>query len=110
MMRENYTQLEVLLLTGTTFTSRNLCQKDDSRRDDPLTETEQLAEACLNGLLPTILPESYLKAVKDSGILYLWQIKEAASFLELELGEIPATIDEHLSITPRLFFSTKSHN
>jgi len=109
-MRNNYVQLEVLLMTGTTFTSRNLCQKDDSRRDDHLTETEQLAEACLNGLLQTILPEPYLKPVKGGGILYLWQIKEAASFLELELGEIPATIEAQLSITPRLFFSTKSYN
>jgi len=109
-MRKNYTQLEVLLMTGTTFTSRNLCQKDNARGDDPVTESEKLAEACLNGLLQTILPEPYFKPAKGTGILYLWQINEAGSFLELELGEIPATIGGYLSITPRLFFSTQSSN
>ena len=44
------------------------------------------------------------------GILYLWQIKEAVSFLELELGEVPRTIDSQFSITPHLFLSTQNLN
>ncbi len=102
-------QLEVLLLTDTTFTSQNLCKKDESGRGDHLSEKQQLAEACLNGLLQTILPDTFLKTAMG-GILYLWQIKEAVSFLELELGEVPRTIDSQFSITPHLFLSTQNLN
>lgn len=108
-METNYTQLEVLLMTGTTLTSGNLCRKDDSRRDGHLTEKEELEEACWNGLLQTMLPEICLQTAKG-GLLYLWQIKEASSFLELDLGEVPAAIDRRFSITPYSFLSTQSYN
>jgi hypothetical protein len=108
-METNYTQLEVLLMTGTTFTSGNLCKKDDSQNDDHLTEKEQLQEACWNGLIQMMLPEICLRS-ENGEMLYLWQIKEADSFLELELGEVFASIDAHFSITPQLFFSTQSYN
>jgi hypothetical protein len=102
-------QIEVLLLTGTTFSSENLCKKDDSSRKNHLTEKEQLGEACWNGLLQTMLPEIYLEP-SNLGILYIWQINEAASFLELELAEFPAPIDKQFSIAPHSFLSTQSLN
>src|SRR5258708_2817410 len=108
-MEMNYIQLEVLLMTGTTFTSGSLCKLNDSGKDDQLTEKEHLEEACWNGLLQGMLPEICWQPA-DGSTLYLWQVKQGASFLELELGEVPCDLDSHLSITPHLFFSTQPYN
>jgi len=107
-MAKNKIQQEVLLMTGTTFTSEELCKKDGSR-EDHLFENERLEEACWNGLLQTRLPEIFLRAT-NGGMLYIWQILEAGSFLVLDLGESPAVVDSHFSIVPYSFLSTKSYS
>jgi len=108
-METKNVQIEVLLITGTTFSSINLCKKGNYASNEDRTEIEQLGEACWNGLLQAILPEVYLHP-GGKGVLYLWQIKEAASFLEIELGEFPAPLDRHFSISPHSFFSTLALN
>jgi hypothetical protein len=102
-MKNHHVQLEVLLMTDTTFASGNLAEKKDPRPQDQLTEEERMEEACWNGLLQTMLPEIAMKPAAGTGTLYLWQIKATARFLELELGEVPAKIDGHYSITPHSF-------
>jgi hypothetical protein len=109
VMAKDSLQQEILLMTGTTFTAGELCQKDDSHRDRPRFENERLEEACWNGLLQTRLPEIFLQA-DGGGNLCLWQIKEATSFLVLDLGEIPAAVDSHFSIVPYSFLSTQTYN
>jgi hypothetical protein len=108
-MAKNYVQVEVLLITGTSFLAENWIKKDDNPADRHLSEIEQLQEACWNGLLETMLPEVWIKPAND-GILYLWDIKEAQSFLELELSEVPLPIDRRLSITPHSFLSYQGYN
>ena len=108
-MKKYYTQQEILLVTGTTFTSGELCKKDDACQDGHLTANERLEEACWNGLVQAMLPEISLQTA-NGGILCIWEIKEAGSFLELDLGEIPAAIDKHFSITPHNFLCTQSYN
>ncbi len=68
-MARNYTQVEVLLMTGTSFLAGNWTPKDD----DPaagrqLSDMEKLTEACWNGLLETMLPEVWIKPPNE-GIL-----------------------------------------
>jgi hypothetical protein len=87
VMAKNYVQVEVLLVTGTTFLAGNLIKKDHSDASRPASDIEQLQEACWNGLLETMLPEVWIKPPND-GILYLWDIKEARHFLELVLSEV----------------------
>jgi len=108
-METNYTQQEILLITGTSFTSGYLCQNDDSPRNNHLTEKERLEEACWNGLLQAMLPEIMLKTA-NGGLLYLWQIREASSFLELDLSEVPRAVDRQFSIDPYSFLSTQGYS
>jgi len=108
-METNYTQQEILLITGTSFTSGYLCQNDDSPNKNHLTEKERLEEACWNGLIQAMLPEIMLKAA-NGGLLYLWQIREAASFLELDLSEFPLAVDRQFSIDPYSFLSTQGYS
>jgi hypothetical protein len=108
-MKTNYIQQEVLLITGTTFMSGKLCEKDESGANGRLTEQESLEEACWNGLLPMILPEICLQQAGGRN-LTLWQVKEASSFLELDLGETPDAIDKQFSIKPYSFLVEQSYN
>lgn len=108
-MAKNYVQLEVLLMTGTNFLAGNWIKNDDNPADRQLSEIEQLQEACWNGLLQTTLPEILIKPSND-GILYLWDVKEAQSFLEMTLSEIPLPIDCRLSITPHSFLCFQNYN
>ena len=108
-MATKYVQLEVLLMTGTSFLARNRVRKDDNVPEHNYTEIEQLQEACWNGLVKTILPEVWIEP-PNGGILYLWAVKEAESFLQLEIGEIPLPIDRRLSLTPCHFLSFQIYN
>ena len=107
-MKPISTQQEILLLTGTNFSARHSFEKDEKDKMF-LTEKEQLEEACWNGLLQEKLPEIFLKAA-NGNILCIWQIKEAESFLVLDLGEMPAAIDSHFSIVPYSFLTAELDN
>jgi hypothetical protein len=108
-MAKKYVQVEVLLITGTSFLAENWVKKDDHSTGHSLSEIEQLQEACWNGLLETMLPEVWIKPAND-GILYLWDIKEAESFLEIKLSEVPLPIEGRESITPHSFLAYQDYN
>ncbi len=101
-MKTNSTQKEILLITGTSFSSRQFCETADGLNYNHLTEKEKLEVACWNGLLPEMLPEIFEQA-PFSKKLYLWEIKEGASFIDLELGERHLKLDEQFSIDPYSF-------
>lgn len=100
-MKTNSTHQEILLLTGTTFSKREWCEKISDKKNN-LSEKEQLEEACWNGLLPEILPEVYLHSESDKK-LFLWQIKQGNSFIDLEMGDIPEETEKEFSIDPYSF-------
>lgn len=79
--------------------------------EDPIqpSESEKLQEACWNGLLKTMLPEVWIDP-PNGGTLYLWEVKEAESFLALELSEVPLPMDPRRSIKPRAFLSFQNYN
>lgn len=110
VMKTNSTQQEILLLTDTTFTSRQWLDREDaSGKTNNLSERERLEQACWNGLLAEMLPE-IVEKTDASKPLYLWQIKGTASFLELELGEYPEAKDNYFSIDPYSFLGIQPCN
>ncbi len=92
-------QQEILLITGTHFSSRQCWQKNNPENENTFSEASQLQDACWNGLLKDMLPEIY----NDNKDIYLWQIKENKCGLEIELGEFPAEVDSYYSIDPYSF-------
>src|SRR5580693_6670569 len=108
-MAINSVQMEVLLMTGTSFLAGNWVRKDANVVERSYTQIEQLQEACWNGLVKTMLPEVWIEP-PNGGILYLWEVKEAGAFLELKIGEIPLSIDRHLSLTPCYFLPFQVYN
>lgn len=79
------------------------------RKNNHSSKNEQLEEACWNGLLQTMLPEIFSKPA-GANRLYLWEIKATASFLQLDLGEVPAAVESRFSIIPYSFLSIQSYN
>ena len=98
-MKTNYIQQEILLITGTTFSTKQFFGNDVGK--DNLTQKEHLEEACWNGLLQEMIPE--ICGQTENKKLFLWQIKEGDSFIELELGEAPEEKDNEYSIDPYSF-------
>jgi hypothetical protein len=107
-MQKNSTQQEILLMTGTSFSARQWADKIDSG-EGRTNQEEQLEEACWNGLLPEMLPEIFADN-PNAKKLYLWKIRQAKSFLEIELGETPVEIDKYFSLDPDYFLSVHSNN
>ncbi len=103
-METNSTQKEILLVTGTSFSSREFCETSDGLNYNHLTEKEKLVAACWNGLLSEMLPEIFEQHSVNKK-LYLWEIREASSFIELELGEIYLELEKQFSINPYSFLS-----
>ena len=91
---------EILLMTGTSFSSRQCLQKMDEDKQKYLSETEQLQEACWNGQLPDMLPEICKTSAHG---LFLWEIKENKSSVEIILGQLPEQIEREYSIDPYSF-------
>jgi hypothetical protein len=94
-------------MTGTSFSSRHWYEKVDG--DDRLSQKEQLQEACWNGLLVEMLPE-ICKKPENNQKLIVWRIREAMSFLELDLGEFLTNKEQQYSIDPYCFLAMQSYN
>lgn len=101
-MRTNSVQQEILLITGTSFSLGKFCETTDGLNYNHLTEKEKLEVACWNGLLPVMLPEIFNQN-SISRKLYLWEIREGSSFIELELGEQYMEFEKSFSIDPYSF-------
>jgi hypothetical protein len=101
-MKTNFTQQEILLVTGTSFSLREFTETSDGLNYNHLTEKEKLEVACWNGLLPEMLPEIF-KQHSVNKKLYLWEIREASAFIELELGEKYIEFEKQFSLDPYSF-------
>jgi hypothetical protein len=103
---ETNLQQEILLMTGTNFTSRQCWQKINPEKENPFSEADELQDACWNGLLKEMLPE----ICEGNKKLYLWQIRENKSCIDIELGELPSPLEAYFSIDPYTFLTEQSEN
>lgn len=98
---ETTIQQEILLMTGTSFSSRQCWLKKEKDNEEYVSESELLQDACCNGMLPVMLPE--ICVMNEPQKLFLWQIRENKSCIEIELGEYPEIMDKNFSIDPYSF-------
>ena len=104
-MKTISTQQEVLVITGTSFSRRQWSEKNDPTNSQN-SEHEALEQACWNGLIKELLPELFEKD-KNGAVLFLWQICEAESFIELEFSTSPSAYEKIFSVNPYLFMQEK---
>jgi hypothetical protein len=100
-MKTRSTQQEILLMTGTKFSLREWAEKNVEDKNK-FSATEQLEDACWNGLLDEMLPELIQKTTEGKN-LSLWHIRTCKSFLEIDLSESSPLIDPTFSIDPYFF-------
>jgi len=103
-MDANILQQKILLLTGTTFSQRQLINRDGVNDGKDLPESEKLEKALWDGLLDELLPE----VITNRG-LHLWQIWDTEYSLQVELSEYPSR-ERPSSINPHYFFRTANYN
>jgi hypothetical protein len=103
-MKTTSAQQEILLMTGTSFSSRNWCGNDAREGEKNISPEDMLKEACWNGLLPEMLPEICTPAPGDKK-LYMWHIIEGGSFIDVIMGEVPGETEKCFSINPYSFLS-----
>src|SRR5258705_13529882 len=93
----NIIQQEVLLLTGTTFSQRQLCGRNDENDNGKLAESEKLEKAIWDGLFGELLPE-----IITNKKLQIWQIWDTEFSLQIELSKYPSR-ERSSSINPHYF-------
>ena len=108
-MKPHSLQQEILLVTTSKISRRQLVGDHSFELSQHLSYKEQLEEACWNGLLTEMLPEM-MEQTASGKQLFLWHIRKGASFLKVELSEMPPRLEEHFSIDPAFFLPTLVYN
>lgn len=108
-MKKKFMQQEILLMTGTSFSQRQWAEKNGGGEYLNVSGKQQMEEACWNGMIQELLPGIIEKSAAGKA-LYLWEIRQGESFLEIDLCEYPVQIDKHFSIDPYTFSQTTLYN
>lgn len=71
-------------------------------------EAEKIVEACWNGLLEEVLPG--ITVADFSGRqLFIWEIREYDSVMEINMCESPSVNDEFMCIDPYKFMAIQKN-
>src|SRR4051794_18524583 len=105
-MKKHVIQQEVLLVTSTTFSDKQLCSMNE-QEPNKLSKEDQLEAACWNGLLDDLLPEVMKKQCCGQK-LYLWNVHQGTGCLQIQLGEFSLAVETAFSINT-LFFLPALH-
>jgi len=103
-MDTNILQQEILFLTGTTFSQKQLCDRDGKNESKDLPEREKLEKALWDGLLDELLPE-----IIENKKLRIWWIWDTEFSLQIELSEYPIS-ERWSSINPHYLLRTIAYN
>ena len=101
-MKNKIRQQEILLAFNSSFLSKIYFEKCNAGSSDISIELEKIEEACWNGLLEEVLPEVFTANTSDKPI-YIWEIREYNSMMEIDMGECPSGKDNYLCIDPYKF-------
>jgi hypothetical protein len=99
---------EVLIMTDTSFCSRQWLKVNDDEKGLTSSKKEQLMDACWNGLAAEMLPEFFDDIYHK--IIRLWGITDANAFIDLEFGEFTQPKEFAYSINPYAFMRVKEYN
>lgn len=94
---------EIILFTGTSFSSREFILKDKNVRDAmDCSQIENLEKACWAGLLNELLPELVGNPSANASS-FIWHIMSGEHFLRISMGPYPQHVENENSIDPYFF-------
>ena len=110
VMKHETTTHEILLFTGTSFSRREFCsrndEKDNGRKFSPI---EELEKACWDGMLYEMLPE-ILGSFSNKCESFIWHIVSGVHFLRINIGPQLDETESETSIDPYLFLESTNRN
>jgi hypothetical protein len=104
VMKENFAQQEIILVTATSFSSRPFGEINERLQYEGQTPKEKMKSACRNGLLPYMLPEIFGHRSLNTK-LYLWEMSGESLFIELKPGTVFEELEMAFSIDPHSFMA-----
>src|SRR5688572_525230 len=108
-MKNNSLIREILLVTTTSFSNRQLCDTDSQDRNNNLAPAEQLEAACWNGLLDELLPE-IMHQSQHAKKLFLWQVEMRKFYLCIRKAECPPVQEIWSALDPHVFLYQQEMN
>jgi hypothetical protein len=106
-MTPNTINQEVLLFTGTSFSKRQLCEKDQQSGNEPAGSFDQLQKACWSGMLFEMLPDLLeISPVK----IFIWEVIPGDRFIRVKSGTSSESIESQTSIDPYFLLPVKNFN
>lgn len=100
---------EILLNSNSSFFKKDYCEQNAKPSSKKLSQKEQVANMCWNGLLPELLPEITDLGKNDRPLL-IWEINETQQMLDLRLGEADENLNDEFSINPYVHLTLKDYN
>jgi hypothetical protein len=107
-MKNNLIFREILFVTTTSFSKRQLCEIDAQDRVGNLAPEEQLEAACWNGLVDEVLPETMHLPFTQK--LFLWQVEMRKSYLRLSMGIRAPELEKQYALDPHNFLCKQEMN
>jgi hypothetical protein len=100
---------EILLNSNSSFFKKDYCEQNAKPQQKKLSQKEQVANMCWNGLLQELLPE-ICDTDRNEKPLILWEINETQQMLDLRLGEIDQNLNDEFSINPYVYLTLLEYN
>ena len=107
-MKQKTTFHEILLFTGTEFSNRQFCNKENNNAND-FSSPEEFERACWDGMLYEMFPE-ILGSFSFKCESFIWHIMNGKNFLSINIGTVPPVIESERSIDPYFFLEDVNPN
>jgi len=107
-MNNNSKQKELLLIVHSAFFSKAWVKSARAEADGWFSQKQQLKEACIDGLIPELLPECFEKT--NNTPVPLWKINDANTFIDLVYCKYTQKKEKQFSLNPYIFMQVQGYN
>jgi hypothetical protein len=108
-MKNNGTNLEVLLMSNAGFFQREWSELNNNKNNKQLSQKEKLIHLCWNGMLKEMIPE-IVQTETGNKPLTLWDINQSGNMLDLRYGDIDREMNDEWSINPYVYLTFGNPN
>jgi hypothetical protein len=110
IMKQKATFHEILLFTGTTFSSRQFSRTDTYNNSEKnFSAMDELQRACWDGMLYEMFPE-ILGSFSNKCESFIWHIMNGKNFLSIGIGPVPPITNNETSLDPYFFLEDVKFN
>ena len=108
-MKQINSNQEILLNSNSSFFKREYAEREQRSMSKKLSQQEQIAEMCWNGLLPQLLPE-IADTDDNRKPLTIWEINATQHMIDLRLGQFNENLNDEYSVNPYVYLTLMEYN